>query len=77
MHVERVMGTVVSFDLRRGGDHAAAIREAGAWFHAVDARFSTYRPDSEVSRFARGELAGSALSSDLQEVVASFDLLAS
>lgn len=69
------MGTVVSFDLRGGGDHAAAIAAAVAWFHEVDARFSTYRADSEVRRLSRGDLADDALSSDLVEVVTACDVI--
>jgi thiamine biosynthesis lipoprotein len=76
VHVEHVMGTVVSFDLRRGGDHAAAVTAAVEWFHEVDARFSTYRPHSEVSRFGRGEVPPDELSPDLREVVAACDALA-
>jgi thiamine biosynthesis lipoprotein len=48
------MGTVVSFDLRDavpGPALAAAVR----WLHWVDSVFSTYRPDSYVSRLNRGE----------------------
>ncbi|MFD1720712.1 FAD:protein FMN transferase [Amnibacterium endophyticum] len=51
VHVETVMGTTVSFDLRGAGDHRAALDESVAWFHEVDRRFSPYRPGSEVSRF--------------------------
>jgi FAD:protein FMN transferase len=70
VHVEHVMGTAVSFDLRGQGDHAAALAEAVAWFHEVDARFSTYRADSEVSRYGRGDLSADDLSPDLREVIA-------
>lgn len=75
LHVEHVMGTVVSFDVRRDGDHARALAAAVAWFHDVDARFSTYRPDSEVSRFGRAEVAPDRMSADLREVVAACDAL--
>jgi thiamine biosynthesis lipoprotein len=68
VHVERVMGTVVSFELRGRGDHREALREAVAWLHAVDRRFSTYRADSEVSRYRRGELTGPP-SDELLEVM--------
>jgi thiamine biosynthesis lipoprotein len=54
VHVEHVMGTAVSFDVR-GERPPGAIERAVAWLHAVDAEFSPYRPDSAVSRFARGE----------------------
>lgn len=69
------MGTVVSFDVRGDGDHAGALDAAIAWFHEVDARFSTYRVDSEVRRFGRGDLAASRLSPDLLEVVQACDVL--
>ena len=67
------MGTVVSIDLRGGGDHAAAVAALVAWFHEVDHRFSTYREDSEVSRVGRGELRPADRSADLAEVLAACD----
>lgn len=75
VHVEHVMGTTVSLDVRGRGDHDVAVREAVAWFHEVDRRFSTYRADSEIARFARGDLAGADLSRDLVEVVTACDVL--
>jgi thiamine biosynthesis lipoprotein len=68
-HVAHVMGTVASLDLRGPGDHAAAVAAAVAWLEHVDAVFSTYRPDSEVSRFARGELTEAHLSADGRHVL--------
>jgi thiamine biosynthesis lipoprotein len=56
VHVEHVMGTVVTFDVRGGHPPAEAVETAIAWLHDVEAEFSTYRPDSAVSRFDRGEL---------------------
>ncbi|WP_035842082.1 FAD:protein FMN transferase [Kitasatospora azatica] len=53
-HAEPVMGTVVSFAVRDAP--AAALRPAIAELHRLDALFSTYRPDSQLSRLARGEL---------------------
>ncbi|MFE7859785.1 FAD:protein FMN transferase [Streptomyces sp. NPDC057403] len=40
-----------------------------AWLREVDARFSPYRPDSEVCRYDRGELERHELSDDLAEVL--------
>jgi thiamine biosynthesis lipoprotein len=57
LHVEPVMGTMVTFDVRTPGDHAGAIAEACRWLHEVDATFSPFRPASEISRLGRGELA--------------------
>jgi thiamine biosynthesis lipoprotein len=63
------MGTVVSLDVRDAELPEAALDAAIAWFHDVDARFSTFRDDSEVSRLARGELRESECSRDLREVL--------
>ena len=38
------------------------------WFEAVDARFSTYRADSEISRFNRGEVSEANFSTEMKEV---------
>ena len=40
-----------------------------AWLREVDARFSPFKPDSEVSRLDRGELEPGELSADLAEVL--------
>jgi FAD:protein FMN transferase len=69
VHVAHLMGTVASLDLRGDGDHDAAIADIVAWLERVDATFSTYRPDSEVSRFARGEVAEADLSADGRHVL--------
>jgi FAD:protein FMN transferase len=56
-HVEHVMGMAVSIDLRDPTpDERGAVRAVVRWLHSVDATFSTYRPDSPISRMARGEL---------------------
>jgi len=60
--VEHVMGMPISLALR--GRHAFTDRADGAWAAAlthlrwVDIVFSTWRPDSWVSRMARGEATG-------------------
>lgn len=41
-----------------------------AWFEAVDARFSTYRADSEIMQLNRGEITASQLSGEMREVFA-------
>ncbi|MFJ6083185.1 FAD:protein FMN transferase [Streptomyces sp. NPDC092369] len=58
VHVEHVMGTAVSLDLRDCDPKEAAAGAASAvrWLHEVDALFSTYKPDSAVCRIDRGEL---------------------
>jgi thiamine biosynthesis lipoprotein len=55
-----VMGTITSFDVRRiridPDDAARAVEAACDWLRWVDATFSTYQPESQLSRLRRGEL---------------------
>src|SRR3954465_10850074 len=69
--VARVMGTVVSLDVRgaRGLLAHAAFARAMAWLRDVDRRFSTYREDSEISRIDRGRLSIAAASQDVRAVL--------
>src|SRR4051794_37301917 len=66
-HVEHVMGTVVSIDLRE--DRPDLVVDLVAWLHDVDRTFSTYRPDSAVRRLARGDLALADAPTDVRWVV--------
>lgn len=50
------MGTVFSFDIRDRGDWAEALGKAVTWLRRVDRIFSTYRPDSDISRLRSGEV---------------------
>jgi FAD:protein FMN transferase len=70
-HAEQVMGTVVSFDVPAwaAGDDGT-LDEAVRWLHWVDATFSTYRDDSDVSRFGRGSLPLAQAAPELAEVLA-------
>jgi thiamine biosynthesis lipoprotein len=52
--IQRVMGTVVSFDLHDPVS-ASTLADAQGWLDEVDAVFSTYRTDSDISRLDRGE----------------------
>lgn len=51
-HVEHVMGTVFSFDIRDRPtpELQRGLAAAISWLHRVDQVFSTYRPDSQISR---------------------------
>jgi thiamine biosynthesis lipoprotein len=75
--VEQVMGLPVSIHVRgpraRDAQVADAVRAAFRLLHEADARFSTYRPDSEVCRIDRGELSPAEASPDLREVLALAD----
>jgi thiamine biosynthesis lipoprotein len=66
-HVERVMGTAVSFDVRGGTQGAVA--EACAILHRADAVFSTWDPDSPMSRLRRGELSLGDAPAEIAEVL--------
>jgi FAD:protein FMN transferase len=63
------MGTVVGFDLRDPDVPESAVDEAQAWLVEVDRRFSPFRPDSEVSRLARGEVQADDCSPDVRFVL--------
>jgi len=53
--VEHVMGMPIVLDVREDIG-AAAVDRLWNWLRWVDAIFSTYKDDSEISRLARGEL---------------------
>ncbi|MBE8473397.1 FAD:protein FMN transferase [Streptomyces sp. 3R004] len=63
------MGFPVSLRVDDEGDFEPAGDRVFAWLHEVDARFSPFKPDSEVSRLGRGELAESEVSGDLRLVL--------
>ncbi len=69
VRVEHVMGTVFSLIVRDAAPRAAAVDAAMKWLHDVDARFSTYREDSEIRRLDRGELLIADASADVREVL--------
>jgi len=64
----RTMGTVVSLDLRCAVS-AELVAAAFEILDEADARFSTFRPESELSRLGRGELELEAASPALREVL--------
>jgi thiamine biosynthesis lipoprotein len=68
-HVEHVMGMAVSFDLRDPLPSPDALDEVVGWLHQTDATFSTYREDSEITRFGRGEIGIGELSRDVEDVL--------
>ncbi|MDX6548947.1 MAG: FAD:protein transferase [Gaiellales bacterium] len=72
-HTERVMGTVASFTVEpgeRGEGHARdAIGSACRVLHEADAVFSTFKPDSPLSRLRRGEAPADDLPPEVLEVL--------
>ena len=71
--VEHIMGTAIVIDVRGpGADDGVlegAVEAAFDHFRDVDARFSTYKADSEVSRLNRGELPERACSPAVRAVL--------
>lgn len=70
--VEQIMGTAITLDLADDLPPARLHELADdvfAWMREVDGRFSTYRTDSEVCRFDRGEVLLSEASADLRFVL--------
>lgn len=57
-----------------GDTDGSAVEAAFQYFREVDARFSPYKPDSELSAMNRGELATAEISSDMHEVLALSEL---
>lgn len=68
--LETVMGIPMSIDVRDDGDARPAAERAFQVLREADRRFSTYRPDSEVSRANASPERPSPVSDDFREVVA-------
>jgi thiamine biosynthesis lipoprotein len=74
LRVEHVMGMPIVVDLRDdlGED---PVEELFEWLRLVDAVFSTYKADSDISRLNRGEIDLDAAHPDVREVLARCDEL--
>ena len=70
------MGTTVSVEVEPPLVPDAILDEVFEGLHEVDERFSTYKPDSEISRLMRGELREEDASLDVRHVLAACDHLA-
>ncbi len=51
------------------GAQQASLKPLFGYFRSVDARFSTYKPESEISAINRGEIVPAQYSSEMQEVL--------
>jgi thiamine biosynthesis lipoprotein len=69
VRVEHMMGTAISIDLRDAGVDGELVEAAFEWLRDVDARFSPYKPNSEISRMARGELLLDECHADVADVL--------
>jgi len=63
------MGLPVIFDICDEGFPDAALQVSIDWLHWVDRHFSTYRPDSQISRLNRGDLAPDQLHPQVKAVL--------
>lgn len=75
VHVHHLMGTVFSFDLRDQVEKTA-LDAALELLVAAEARFSSFRPDSELCALWRGEIDEASCSSQMAQVLARSDGLA-
>ncbi len=67
--VEHVMGMPIVIDLRDDGAGDDLLDLAFGEFREIDARFSTYRDDSEIMRINRGVLALADAHPDVREIL--------
>lgn len=68
-HVEHCMGTLFSIDVRAPGVDHVAVNDVVTWLHWVDATFSTYRTDSQISRLGRGAITLTECAPEVTEVL--------
>jgi len=68
LRVEHIMGMPIVVDVR-DVDDGSALEPLFDWFRVVDARFSTYRDDSEISQLNRGELSLEQAHPDVLEIL--------
>lgn len=69
VHVEHVMGTAVSIDVRSSRSLDGAIAQVVGWLHEVDATFSTYREDSAIRLLDRGVVSLDDVGTDVRRVL--------
>jgi FAD:protein FMN transferase len=67
--LEHIMGTTIIVDVRDEAVSGADLEPVFAWFREVDRIFSTFKPDSEISRLNRDELSIHEACSDVREVL--------
>ena len=65
-----IMGMPISLTVLDEGVRAEHLEAVFAEFVAVDAQFSPFKHDSEVSRFNRGEIVASDFTPRMREVLA-------
>jgi thiamine biosynthesis lipoprotein len=64
-----MMGMPIVVEVRDPSVDPALLDDVFSWFRQVDATFSTYKEDSEISRIDRGELDPDDASAEVREVL--------
>lgn len=67
--VEQVMGMPIGIDVRDTHVDPVSLDRAFHWFRSVDSTFSTYRPDSDISRLNRREITLDEAHPDVRRVL--------
>jgi thiamine biosynthesis lipoprotein len=67
--IEHIMGMPIIVDVRDGAIEHDDLEPVFAWFRLVDEIFSTFRPDSEISRLNRDLLSIREVCPDVREVL--------
>ncbi|MCX5497536.1 FAD:protein FMN transferase [Kaistia dalseonensis] len=65
-----LMGMPITVEIVDAAKAERLIEAVYAYFAAVDARFSTFKPDSEISAINQGRVAPADLSAEMREVLA-------
>lgn len=64
-----MMGMPITIEVVDAGSRNQDVTDVFAYFNEVDRRFSTYKPDSEISRINRGAIGPDAYSQDMKTVL--------
>jgi thiamine biosynthesis lipoprotein len=72
VHRAAIMGTVFTFEVRHAAREVVwpSIERAVTWLHWVDATFSTYRDDSEISRLDRRAITEAECHPEVRHILA-------
>jgi thiamine biosynthesis lipoprotein len=73
--VEQIMGLPVVVDVRDDDEAGSALDQLFDWLRWVDATFSTFKEDSEISRINRGDLRREDARPDVRQVLDRCDRL--
>jgi thiamine biosynthesis lipoprotein len=69
VRVEQIMEMPIVIEVRDQEAAPEMLDEVFAWFRRVDETFSTYKPESEISRLGRGELALEDAAPEVRDVL--------